>query len=108
MMLKAAAERINLTYRKADHWATKGYIETSLVDAHGEQVSRDHGAGTGYFRTITAEEFRVLSLMNHLVTAGVGPRAASSWARQVLDGKPVRVGPLTIGYASVSRGLGSS
>jgi hypothetical protein len=95
MQLLHAAERLKLTYRKADHWASKGYITAHYEDRHGNRVPEED-AGSGYVRVITAKEFEVLRMMAHLTNAGVKPDAAARYARRILRGSEVKIGPLVL------------
>lgn len=97
MQLTTAARRLNMTYRKADHWASQGYIRANFEDHNGDPVDAKF-AGTGYIRMISSQEFQVLRLMNHLVTGGITPAKAAEYARKILDGKIVTLGPLRLAY----------
>lgn len=98
MQLINAARRLNLTYRKVDHWANRGYIRAHYEDKHGLPVEAQF-AGTGYVRVISFSEFEVLRAMVHLVNGGVKPEHAAKYARQLLSGRPVRFGPYRLEHA---------
>lgn len=102
MQLLNAAQRVGITYRQANYWATLGLIQTTMEDKNGEPADSSY-AGTGYVRMIDAEEVRVLRLMTHLVHGGVKPKLAAKYARQLISGRPVRLGPLRLDYAEAER-----
>lgn len=91
MQLSDVSRRLNLTYRKADHWATSGYIKTHYEDRAGNRVT-DEYAGSGFVRVIAPKEIEVLRLMVDLVNAGVTPSRAATHARRLLRGKDVPIG----------------
>ena len=95
MQLINAAQRVGITYRQANYWAILGLIKTTMEDHHGEPADPTY-AGTGYNRMISVEEMKVLRLMAHLVHGGVKPKAAVEYARKILAGKVVTIGPLRL------------
>lgn len=63
------AEIPDLTYRRLDHWCSKGWLRP------------DHRGGTGYARTFTGDEVQVARIMVRLIAAGLTPSAAARIAR---------------------------
>jgi len=64
-------EETGVTYRQLDFWTKKGYL-------------RCKAPGSGYAREFSSEEKRVAELMGHLVRAGITPKCASRYARNML------------------------
>lgn len=78
-----------LSYRQADHWVNLGYVATNVCTKIGPN-GRDVGAPvedservalSGFVRTISDVELRVLRLMTRLVNAGFRVDIAAGLAR---------------------------
>ena len=83
----------NITYRRFDHWCTKGYIRYDIERGKSEQ--------SGNWRTISEAEVAVVALMVELVVAlGFRPDAAEIMARRITADGMVTLGNLQIGKAS--------
>jgi hypothetical protein len=68
-----------ITYRRFDHWCSKGYIRFD--------IERGKSDGSGNWRTLPEHEVRVVSLMVDLIaTLGLRPDAAEPLARALAAG----------------------
>jgi DNA-binding transcriptional MerR regulator len=72
-----------LSYRRLDHWATKGWIRPT------------HAGGSGNARVWPETELRIADLMRRLTAAGVATEVAARVARTCVedDRLLVRIGP---------------
>ena len=74
-----AVKDINgMTYRRFDHWCSKGYIRFD--------IERGKSEGSGNWRTLSESEVRAIALMVELVTLGLTPAAAAPLARTMALG----------------------
>jgi DNA-binding transcriptional MerR regulator len=71
-----------LSYRRLDHWATKGWIRPV------------HAGGTGHARVWPEPELRIADLMRRLTAAGLSADVAARAARAHEEGQLlVKIGP---------------
>ena len=78
-----------ITYRRFDHWCSKGYIRFD--------IERGKSEGSGNWRTLSENEVRVVALMTDLtVTLGLRPDAAEPLARALAGGTTITLGNFQI------------
>ena len=78
-----------LTYRRFDHWCTRGYI-------HFLRENDMVAEGSGNWRTIAEDEVPVLTLLTELVTIGLLPQIAEPIARALTSGNVGTLGNFQI------------
>ena len=68
-----AVTRAGVTYRQADYWIRRGWVQVL------------HDGGTGQSREITRGEAEVLRLMGQLTQIGLKPAVAAETARLIQE-----------------------
>jgi cobalamin biosynthesis protein CobT len=84
-----AARTAGVTYRQADYWRRKGYIEARYFTNDGDEIERSERedwayAMTGFRAYLDHREARVLAYMGRLTKAGLEPRVAAQAARHMM------------------------
>ena len=75
---EAVKDTPGMTYRRFDHWCSKGYIQFD--------IERDKSEGSGNWRTLSEREVRAVTLMTELVNLGLTPAKAAPLARTLALG----------------------
>lgn len=78
---EAALLAAGVSYRRMDHWITKGWV----------RVATQANPGSGRHRQITEHEVAVARLMAALIRGGVNPETASRLARHLWEGEEARL-----------------
>lgn len=73
MELKAECERLDITFRQARHWATKGWITVTSPGSGPAPVELNY------------TEVRVLRVMVDLTKAGIDHEVAARTAREMVE-----------------------